>query len=109
MIASPRSVVWIGSPEGVAASQLVASPLFDVAWCPTVADALGLPLAAFDGVILPGGRGAERLLAAGARIVISERDPDPGRIQEILRTGGTPASAPRVISTDAEKPEEAPP
>jgi len=106
MTASPRSVVWIGRPEGVAASKLVASPFFDIAWCPTVAEALRLPLAAFDGVILPGRRGAERLIANGARIVINERDPDPERMQEILRTGATAVTA---IPMEGDKAEETPP
>jgi hypothetical protein len=107
--ATPRSVLWIGRIEAMATSQLVASPLFDIAWCRTVAEALRLPLPAFDGVILPGRRGAERLLASGARIVIGERDPDPGRTQEILRTGATAVPTAQAIPMEGDKAEEAPP
>jgi hypothetical protein len=45
-------VLWIGPASGLEASPLAASPLVDIAWSRELADALELPLASFDCVVL---------------------------------------------------------
>jgi len=76
----PHSVLWIGPASGLEASPLAASPLVDIAWSRELADALALPLASFDCVVLhapapevEAARG--RLRAAGARAVLDTADP----------------------------------
>ncbi len=105
---SPRSVVWVGGCEGLMSSHLVASPLIDVAWCPTVAEALRLPLSAFDVVVLPGRCGVEKLRAAGARVVLMEQDPDPRTIEAALGPGVTSLSKSSRTEVRELKEEEVP-
>jgi Nif-specific regulatory protein len=71
-------VLWIGPANGLEVSPLAASPGADIAWSRDVADALALPLASFDCVVLhgPAAEGAAaRLRAAGARAVIETDRP----------------------------------
>jgi hypothetical protein len=73
-------VLWIGPASSLEASPLAASPLVDIAWSRELADALALPLASFDCVVLhagPADAGA-RLRAAGARAVLETDDPSRG-------------------------------
>jgi len=77
---TPHSVLWIGPASGLETSLLAASPLVDLAWSRDLADALALPLASFDCVVVHGARGRPeetlaRLQAAGARAVLETRDP----------------------------------
>jgi Nif-specific regulatory protein len=77
---TPQSVLWIGPASGLESSLLAASPLVDLAWSRDLADALELPLASFDCVVLHGLRSAAedahaRLRAAGARAVLETDDP----------------------------------
>ena len=79
----PHSVLWIGPASGLEASPLAASPLVDIAWSRELADALALPLASFDCVVLhaaaadvDAARGSLR--AAGARAVLHTDAPARG-------------------------------
>jgi len=90
---TPHSVLWIGPASGLETSLLAASPLVDLAWSRDLADALALPLASFDCVVVHGARGhAEetlaRLQAAGARAVLETRDPARGPSPADLARGG---------------------
>jgi transcriptional regulator with PAS, ATPase and Fis domain len=76
-------VLWVGPASGLEASPLAASPLVDIAWSRELADALALPLASFDYVVVhasaPAAREAcARLRAAGARAVLLTEDPVRG-------------------------------
>jgi Nif-specific regulatory protein len=75
-------VLWIGPASGLERSPLASSPLVDLAWAHDLADALTLPLASFDCVVLAAGAGeaeaAAELRAAGARVVLPTRDPARG-------------------------------
>jgi Nif-specific regulatory protein len=76
-------VLWIGPASGLEASPLAASPLVDIAWSRELADALALPLASFDCVVLHGSApetetARSRLRAAGARAVLETADPARG-------------------------------
>ena len=95
----PHSVLWIGPASGLEVSPLAASPLVDIAWSRELADALALPLASFDCVVLhaappevEAARG--RLRAAGARAVLETADPARGPGPGELAAAGRPAAAP---------------
>jgi Nif-specific regulatory protein len=80
---TPHSVLWIGPADGLERSLLADSPLVDIAWSRDVDDALELPLASFDCVVVHSARcvAAEvlaRLRAAGARVVLETPDPARG-------------------------------
>jgi transcriptional regulator with PAS, ATPase and Fis domain len=101
----PHSVLWIGPASGLEASPLAASPLVDIAWSRELADALALPLASFDCVVLhaaaPEAEAARaRLRAAGARAVLDTADPARGPAPADLAAAGRPAppspAAPRT-------------
>ncbi len=66
-----RSVLWVGSADGLARSALAESPEVDVVWVPDARAALELPLASFEQVVMdatPNADGwARELRAAGAR------------------------------------------
>ncbi|MEZ6197957.1 MAG: sigma 54-interacting transcriptional regulator [Planctomycetota bacterium] len=49
---SIRSLLWVGSGRGLAASGMTEAPELDVTWVPNVAEALALPRVHFDGVLL---------------------------------------------------------
>jgi Nif-specific regulatory protein len=93
-------VLWIGPASGLEASPLAASPFVDIAWSRELADALGLPLASFDCVVLhgPAAEGASaRLRAAGARAVLETGDPARFPAPADLATAGrAPAARPRA-------------
>ena len=77
---TPHSVLWIGPASGLERSLLAASPLVDIAWSRELGDALELPLASFDWVIVHGAEpdALARLRAAGARSVLETLDPAHG-------------------------------
>ncbi len=47
-----RTLLWIGSGRGLAASGISEAPELDVTWVPDLADAAKLPRVPFDGVLL---------------------------------------------------------
>jgi Nif-specific regulatory protein len=76
-------VLWIGPASGLELSPLAASPLVDIAWSRELGDALALPLASFDCVVLHAAAATaeaarSRLEAAGARAVLETTDPARG-------------------------------
>jgi Nif-specific regulatory protein len=80
---TPYEVLWIGPASGLEASPLAASPLVDIAWSRELTDALALPLASFDCVVLHATAAAaesarSQLHAAGARAVLETADPALG-------------------------------
>ena len=102
----PHSVLWIGPASGLEASPLAASPLVDIAWSRELADALALPLASFDCVVLhaaaPAAEAARRRLrAAGARAVLETDGPGArARRRPTSPRGprGAAAAAPRAAA-----------
>jgi DNA-binding NtrC family response regulator len=65
---SIRSLLWIGSGRGLAASGISEAPELDVTWVPDLAEAGTLPRVPFDGVLLEAGRvGAIGAAVARAR------------------------------------------
>jgi transcriptional regulator with PAS, ATPase and Fis domain len=70
-----RSVLWIGSAEGLAASGLPRAPRCDVVWERNAGRVSELPLEGFDAVIL------------------DDRDPDPIRALIARRRPGLPVAA----------------
>jgi len=96
-------VLWIGPASGLELSPLAASPLVDIAWSREVADALALPLASFDCVVLHGAAPAteathSRLRAAGARAVLETADPARGPAPTDLFGAGPLPSVPKHAS-----------
>ncbi len=94
----PHSVLWIGPASGLEASPLAASPLVDIAWSRELADALALPLASFDCVVLhaaaaEAGAARTRLHAAGARAVLDTTDPARGPGPGELAAARRPSAA----------------
>jgi Nif-specific regulatory protein len=100
-------VLWIGPASGLETSPLAASPLVDIAWSRELADALELPLASFDCVVLHAATPAteavrSRLRAAGARAVLETADPARGpapadlvgRLPSVHALAAPPAPAP---------------
>ncbi|MEZ4281633.1 MAG: sigma 54-interacting transcriptional regulator [Myxococcota bacterium] len=61
-----RSLLWIGSGRGLAASGITEAPELDVTWVPDLAEAAKLPRVPFDGVLLEA-EGAGAIGAAVAR------------------------------------------
>ncbi|MFO0689846.1 MAG: sigma 54-interacting transcriptional regulator [Myxococcota bacterium] len=51
-MATIRSILWIGSGRGLAASGVAEAPELDVTWVPDLAEAERLPRVPFDGVLL---------------------------------------------------------
>ena len=47
-----RSLLWIGSGRGLAASGITEAPELDVTWVPDLAEAAKLPRVPFDGILL---------------------------------------------------------
>ena len=67
-MSSIRSLLWIGSGRGLAASGISEAPELDVTWVPDLAEAGTLPRVPFDGVLLEAGRvGAIGAAVARAR------------------------------------------
>ncbi len=76
-----RSILWIGDAAGLEKSPLPQSPQIDLAWVPSLDDALTLPLASFDHVVVDASvDGAETavsdLAANRARDVLVTGEPD---------------------------------
>jgi transcriptional regulator with PAS, ATPase and Fis domain len=76
----PYSVLWVGPASGLEASPLAASTSVDIAWSRELDDALALPLASFDCVVVHAAGPAAalaraKLCAAGARAVLETDDP----------------------------------
>jgi len=97
---TPHSVLWIGPASGLENSLLAASPLVDLAWSRELADALELPLASFDCVVVhstrpPAPDALARLRAAGARAVLETPDPAQGPSPADLSARRPPQAAPR--------------
>ena len=61
-----RSLLWIGSGRGLAASGITEAPELDVTWVPDLAEAAKLPRVPFDGVLLEA-EGAGAIGSAVAR------------------------------------------
>ena len=91
----PHSVLWVGPASGLEASPLAASPLVDIAWSRELTDALALPLASFDCVVLHAAApdAGARLRAAGARAVLETDDPARSPAPADLAGAGRPSSA----------------
>jgi Nif-specific regulatory protein len=104
---SLRSVLWVGSADGLARSGVAESPEVDVAWARDAGAALELPLESFDQVLMdatPEAEGwARELRAAGARGVrVFDADAKP-----LLAPGARPRlvpAAPRVAGVIGESP-----
>jgi Nif-specific regulatory protein len=97
---TPHSVLWIGPASGLEASLLTASPLVDLAWARELGEALALPLASFDCVVVhavrPSGPDVgAKLRAAGARCVLETLDPARGPTLTELATRRPAPPAPR--------------
>jgi len=97
---TPHSVLWIGPASGLEGSLLTASPLVDLAWARELGEALELPLASFDCVVVHSARpyaedALARLRSAGARCVLETPDPARGPSLAELAARRAPAPAPR--------------
>ena len=46
-----RSVLWIGSGEGLAKSGVTEAPELDITWVRSLEEAAGLPAVRFEGVL----------------------------------------------------------
>jgi Nif-specific regulatory protein len=95
-------VLWIGPASGLEASPLAASPLVDIVWSRELDDALALPLAGFDCVVLHAApaeaeAARRRLLAAGARAVLETGDPARAPLPGDLAGAGRPPPARRAL------------
>jgi sigma-54-dependent transcriptional regulator len=96
----PHSVLWVGPASGLEASPLAASTLVDIAWSRGLEDALALPLASFDCVVVHAAGPAAalaraKLAAAGARAVLETDDPARGPSPaELAAARRVPAPAP---------------
>ena len=94
---TPHSVLWIGPASGLEASLLAASPFVDLAWSRELSEALELPLASFDCVVLHSAHptapdSLARLRSAGARRVLET--PDPARGPSPAELGAERAASP---------------
>jgi len=98
---TPHSVLWIGPASGLERSHLADSPLVDIAWSRDLADALALPLASFDCVVVDAAapdaaRAPSRLRSAGAPRVIETPDPARGpMLDDLRRARAHPSRPPR--------------
>ena len=75
-----RTVLWIGSAGGLQESPVAGAPSVDLAWTADLDDALELPLASFDLVVMDAPEGdhpeaVTRLRGAGAREVFVTNQP----------------------------------
>ena len=96
---TPHSVLWIGPASGLERSRLADSPLVDIAWSRELADALTLPLASFDCVVVhatePGtDEACARLRSAGAQRIVET--PDPARAPRLEELSSS-RSAPEAV------------
>ncbi len=75
----PKSVLWIGSADGMQSSPVAQAPGLDIVWARDAKDAFELPLASFACVVMDADAGdhlvADRLLRAGASDVLLTHDP----------------------------------
>jgi Nif-specific regulatory protein len=83
---TPQSILWIGPASGLEQSRLAESPLVDIAWSRELSDALSLPLASFDCVVVHATESrtedaCARLRSAGAQRIVET--PDPARTPRI--------------------------
>ncbi len=54
-----RSLLWVGSGDGLSQSGMTEAPELDITWVPDLAEALLLPRVRFDGILLEAGRPEE--------------------------------------------------
>jgi transcriptional regulator with GAF, ATPase, and Fis domain len=97
----PRSVLWIGSADGLHASAMSQAPEIDLVWAREPHEAFELPLASFACVVMDADAGgaavAEDLRRAGAAAVLVTDD--PARFPRVADLGGAAAArqAPRGV------------
>ncbi len=97
---TPHSVLWIGPASGLERSRLAGSPLVDIAWARELADALELPLASFDCVVVHATEpcpddARARLRSAGALRVVETPDPARApRLEELRSARPDPSARP---------------
>jgi transcriptional regulator with PAS, ATPase and Fis domain len=92
-------VLWIGPASGLEQSRLADSPLVDIAWSRELADALSLPLASFDCVVVHATEprmedACARLRSGGAQHIVET--PDPARTPRVEELRTERASRPPV-------------
>ncbi len=98
----PRSVLWIGSADGLQASAVAQAPEIDLVWAREAREAFELPLSSFACVVLDADAGdpraAEELRRAGAAMVLVTHDPTtfPG-LADLARTSPPSPSPMGVI------------
>ncbi len=104
-MAALRCVLWIGRAEALEAAGLHRSPRVDLAWVRDVDEALELPLAGFDALLLDADGNddpldqAQRLQGSGPPLLVrlGEREADP----QALRQAGACQVLPARLSGDA--------
>ncbi len=90
---SLRSILWVGRARELDVESVAATPSLDVAWARDVGDALALPLAAFDALVLDAEdpdaarRDLARLGEAGAPPVVVRVPGDAPVWTELRRAG----------------------
>jgi Nif-specific regulatory protein len=93
----PRSILWIGSADGMHASAIATAPEFELVWAREPREALCLPLASFACVVMDADAGgpavADALRRAGAASVLVTRE--PARYPRIADLDGAAAAATR--------------
>jgi transcriptional regulator with PAS, ATPase and Fis domain len=104
-----RSILWVGRAEGLGADAVAETPALDVAWARDLDDALALPLAAFDALVLDVGNAEEarhglvRLAAAGKVPPVVVRVPESElRASDTLRAAGAAGVLARGRGTAAD-------
>ncbi len=102
-----RSLLWIGSGRGLAASGVSEAPELDVTWVPDLAEATKLPRVPFDGALIdvPHTRGLAPLvvrvgeLVGGMPVLVCLSDDRPETADEAISAG-----AAAVLFLDGEAP-----
>jgi transcriptional regulator with PAS, ATPase and Fis domain len=97
-----RSILWVGSPDPVAGRLVADAAACEVAWARSAEEALELPLAAFDAVLVevarpdrPGRELAALAAARGRALLVAVVDPGGSHAAERLRAAGADAVAVR--------------
>ncbi len=106
-MSSIRSLLWIGSGRGLAASGISEAPELDVTWVPDLAEAAKLPRVPFDGVLLEAARAGSieaavkraRAIGRGAPVLVCLPAAEHAATQAARETG-----AAAVLPLDPEAP-----
>ncbi len=104
-----RSLLWIGSGRGLAASGVSEAPELDVTWVPDLAEATKLPRVPFDGALIdvPHTRGLAPIvvrvgeLVGGMPVLVCLADDRPETVDEAIAAG---AAAVLFLDSEAPKP-----